>query len=180
MVLFADDTEIVSFLSCKNVTKVELVLESMKAWFAVNKMTVNVSKCTILPFGKTTAPTEIDERGGLGGVIDIVDKFKYLGVSIDKRLNAQSHIANIQKRLAKSNRLVYKAPYCFPRKALWRFYQAYAKPIILYGLLICGSTRHSELKEIRLLRKRVLRTIFFKKRSNTTSDLFMNHKIESF
>ena len=87
MVLFADDTAIVTSKSCRNVTKdVELDLESMNQWFSVNKMTVNVSKCTILPFGKTITATEIDELEGLAGEIDIVDKFKYLGVSIDKRI----------------------------------------------------------------------------------------------
>ena len=75
--------------------------------------------------------------------------------------------------------MVYKARYCFSRKALLRFYQAYAKPIILYGLLIYGGTRHSVLNEILLMQKRIIRTIFFRKRSDTVSDLFMKHKIET-
>ena len=151
----------------------------MNQWFSVNKMTVNVSKCTILPFGKTITATEIDELEGLAGEIDIEDKFKYLGVSIDKRLNFHSNIASIQRRLAKFNGLVYKARYCFSRKALLRFYQAYAKPIILCGLLVYGGTRHSDLNEILLMQKRIIRTIFFRKRSDTVSDLFMKHERET-
>ena len=58
-------------------------------------MTVNVSKCTILPFGKSITATEIDELEALAGEIDIVDKFQYLGVDIDKRLNFHSQIASI-------------------------------------------------------------------------------------
>ena len=58
MVLFADDSAIVPSKSCRNVTKdVELDLENMNQWFSVNKVTVNVSKCTILPFGKTITAT---------------------------------------------------------------------------------------------------------------------------
>ena len=170
MVLFADDTAIVTSKSCRNVTKdVELDLESMNQWFSVNKLTVNVSKCTMLPYGKTKTATEIDDLEGIAGEIDIVDKFKYLGVSIDKRLNFHSHIASIQKRLAEFDSLLYKARYCFSRKALLRFYQAYAKPIILYGLLIYGGTRYSVLNEILLMQKRFIRTIFFRKRSDTVS-----------
>ena len=53
MVLFADDTAFVTSKSCRNVTKdVEFDLESMNQWFLVNKMTVNVSECTILPLEK--------------------------------------------------------------------------------------------------------------------------------
>ena len=59
---------------------------------------------------------EIVELESLAGEMDIVDKFKYLGVSIDNRLNFHSHIASIQKRSAKFNGLVYKARYCFSRK----------------------------------------------------------------
>ena len=39
-------------------------------------MTANVSKCTISSFGKTMAPTQIDELEGLADEIDIVEKFK--------------------------------------------------------------------------------------------------------
>ena len=141
MLLCADDTAIVTSKGCKNETiDGELDLKSINQWFSVNKMTVNVSKCTNLPFGKTITPTKIDELEGLAGEIDIVDNIKYLGVCIDKRLNFHSHMASIQKRLAKFNGLVYKARYCFSRKALLRFYQTFAKSIILYGLLIYGGT----------------------------------------
>ena len=45
-------------------------------------------------------PTEIYELESLAGEIDFVDDFKYLGVSIDKRLSFVSHIVSIQKRCA--------------------------------------------------------------------------------
>ena len=44
MVPFADDTAFLSPKSCKKIKDVEFDLESMNAWFAVNKMTVNVSE----------------------------------------------------------------------------------------------------------------------------------------
>ena len=59
----------------------------MNKGVSVDKMTVNASKRTILPFEKKVTPEEIDELEGLASELDIVDKFKYLGVSIDKRMN---------------------------------------------------------------------------------------------
>ena len=50
---------------------------------------------------------------------------------------------------------------------------------ILYGLLIYGGTRHSVLNEILIIQIGTIRTIFFRKRSDTVSDLFMKHKIET-
>ena len=142
-------------------------------------MTVSVAKCSILPFGKPLSKIEVNTFNGLAGDMQIVDKFRYLGVSIDKRLNFNSHVTSVQKQLAKINGLLFKARYCFSRKVLLRFYEAYAKPIISYGLLIYGCTRESVLKQIHLMQKRIMRTIFFKKREESVSELFFKHKIST-
>ena len=89
----------------------------------------------MLPFGKPISKIEVNTFNGLAGDMQIVDKCRYSGVSIDQRLNFNSHVASLQKQLAKFNRLLFKARYCFTRKVLLRFYEAYAKPIISYGLL---------------------------------------------
>ena len=81
--------------------------------------------------------------------------------------------------MAKFNELLFKARYCFSRKVLLRFYGAYAKPIISYGLLIYGCTRESVLKQIHLMQKRIMRTIFFKKREESVSELFIKHKVST-
>ena len=48
----------------------------MNPWFFVNKMTINVSKCAVSPFGKAIVPTEFNELEGLAFETDIVDKLK--------------------------------------------------------------------------------------------------------
>ena len=142
-------------------------------------MTVSVAKCSKLPFGKPLSKIEVNTFNGLAADMQIVDKFRYLGVSIDKRLNFNSHVASVQKQLAKFNGLLFKARYCFSRKVLLRFYEAYAKPITSYGLLIYGYTRESVIKQIPLMQKRIMRTIFFKKREESFSELFFKHKIST-
>ena len=66
-----------------------------------------------------------------------------------------------------------------PGKFFLRFYEAYSKPIISYGLLIYGCTRDSVLKQIHLMRKRIKTTIFSKKREKSVSELFFKHKIST-
>ena len=50
-------------------------------------MTINVFKITILPLEKqkTLAPTEFDELEGLAGDFDVDVKFRFLGVSFEKK-----------------------------------------------------------------------------------------------
>ena len=52
-------------------------------------MTVSVAECSILPFGKPLSKIEVNTFNGLAGEMQIVDKYRYLGVSIDKRINFQ-------------------------------------------------------------------------------------------
>ena len=180
VVLFADDTALVTSKTNVSVrSNLESDLEKMNIWFSNNKMTVSVAKCSILPFGKPLSKIEVNTFNGLAGDMQIIDKFRYLGVSIDKRLNFNSHVASVQKHLAKFNGLLFKARYCFSRKVLLRFYEAYAKPIISYGLLIYGCTRESVLKQIHLMQKRIMRKLFFKKREESVSELFFKHKIST-
>ena len=116
-------------------------------------MTVSVAECSILPFGKPLSKIEVNTFNGLAGEMQIVDKYRYLGVSIDKRINFNSHVASVQNQSAKFIRLLFKARYCFSRKVRLRFYEAYAKPINSYDLLIYGCTRESVLKQIHLMQK---------------------------
>ena len=61
----------------KLITKrLALDLGSMNAWFALNKLKVNVSKCFIIPFGETIAQMETDEHEGLARETAIADNFK--------------------------------------------------------------------------------------------------------
>ena len=121
VVLFADDTALVTSKTNVSVrSDLESDLEKMNIWFSNNKMTVSVAKCSIIPLAKLLSKIEVNTFNGLAGDMQIVDKFRYLGVSIDKRLNFNSHVASVQKQLAKFNGLLFKARYCFSSSEVLR------------------------------------------------------------
>ena len=89
-ILFPDDTD------KKNVQKkisinllqrtVSSVLDKMCTWFAVNKLSLNVSKTSYTSFGINALSANIDIT--INGVnIDRVRVVKFLGVLIDEKLN---------------------------------------------------------------------------------------------
>ena len=94
VVLFADDTALVTSKTNVSVrSDLEFDLEKMNIWISNNKMTVSVAKFPNNTFWKR----EVNTFNGLAGDMQIVDQFRYLGVSIDERLNFNSHVETVGK-----------------------------------------------------------------------------------
>ena len=62
---------------------------------------------------------------------------------------------------------------------LLRFYLAYVVPIISYGLLIYGCTSKTNLENVLLFQKRILRTIFFKQKFEHITSKFKEFGLET-
>ena len=58
-------------------------------------------------------------------------------------------------------------------------YNSYAKPMISYGILAYGSAKKTKLSSIFCLQKRILKTIFFKKRGDHVCNLFKRYNVLS-
>ena len=83
-ILFADDTNL--FCADKNInqldTTVSTVLDKLCIWFAVNKLSLNVSKTSYMLFGNLNAQFDI----AINGIsINRVRVAKFLGVLIDEK-----------------------------------------------------------------------------------------------
>ena len=104
---------------------------------------------------------------------------KYLGILIDNKLTFKDHANLIVKKLSKFNGLVYKIRRYFNKKQLLVFYQAFAQSIINYGILTYGSAPRATLNGIWLAQKKIIRTIYFKKKYDTTADVCREHVILS-
>ena len=77
-----------------------------------------------------------------------VSDFRYSGIQMNNRLKFESHINNVCSRLSKFNGLLIKGGNYFSKNVLVKFYNCYAKPIILYGLIAFGATSKSLLEKL--------------------------------
>ena len=59
---------------------------------------------------------------------------------IEKHLNFDLHIEHVGK-LAKFNGMLFRAKTFFSKTILLQMYNSYAKPMISYGILACGSAK---------------------------------------
>ena len=108
--LFADDTNI--FLSGDDAKEISntlsIELYKLNSWFAVNKLSLNVSKTNYMIFGNKKIDKDMNIRVGINGIyIDIVYNTKFLGVTIDDKLNWKEHIKMIQSKLSKTTAIIF-------------------------------------------------------------------------
>ena len=75
-------------------------LDKLNSWFAVNKLSLNVSKTNYMIFGNKKIDKDMNIRVGINGIsIDRVYNTNFLGVTIDDKLNWKEHIKMIQSKL---------------------------------------------------------------------------------
>ena len=174
--LYADDTSILTADKLDSTEHLQREVTKADDWCNQNRLTINSSKSETMFFGSNTPSNQIN----LGSSsMERVSTFKFLGVWKDNKLNFNCHVDSVMKRLAKFNGVLYKARSCFSQCNLLRFYDSYAKPIISYGILAYGTTSKAKMEKILIMQKRLLRTIFFLKRSQSVTHLFDDHGIET-
>ena len=159
-VLFADDTNIfcsdVNILDlCKNVS---LELDKLNIWFAVNKLSLNVSKTNFIIFGNRKYKGEVDIK--INDIsIERVYTTKFLGVLIDHQLNWKEHIDYICNKVSRNIAVIFKASNVLNTKSLHSLYCTLILPYLNYCLENWGNTYESNLNKLFLKQKRVIRII---------------------
>ena len=102
-ILFADATNV--FCPGSDIVQLSIIvsneLDKLSEWFAVNKLSLNLSKTNFMLF--TNCRREQNVNIGINNCeIDMVYKTKYLGVVIVSKLNWKDHVAMVKSKLSKS------------------------------------------------------------------------------
>ena len=101
---------------------------------------------------------------------------KYLGVQIDNELKFLDHIDSLKKKLSKAVGIASQLRYFVSRVVLLKYHNFYVKPILQYGILVYGCTYITHLKKISLMQRKLLRLIFFKRKTmSIESDMINAH-----
>ena len=179
-VLFADDTNLLC--SDTNIDQlfatVASVLDNMCTWFAVNKLSLNVSKTSYMLFRSNI---KIDVGLLINGTrIERVNVAKFLGVTIDEQLNWKAHISSIKCKLAKSTAILYKCSQLIDYQSMRILYCSVFLPYINYCSEIWGNTYPTNINGIVLLQKRAIRLLFDADRLAHTAPLFRRANVLNF
>ena len=177
--LFADDTSL--FLSAKNeetlknIMNRELILISN--WLSANKLSLNVSKSSLLVFHPPQK--KINKIEILINSQKIPEKAstKYLGVIIDKHLTWQSHVTYLNTKLNKAIGILSKLRYFVPLNILRTLYCSFFKSHIDYCTSIWTCTTKTTLEPINISMKKATRVMTFSKPDSHAAPLFKKLKL---
>ena len=173
-ILFADDTNI--FCSDDDLTKLETKinqeLSKLNDWFAINKLSLNVSKTNYMIFSNKNV--NILKITICNTQIERVKSTRFLGIIIDQNLNWKEHIQRVKNKLSKTLAIMQKAKYYLDSYSIQILYNSLFLPYIEYCLEIWGCAYVSNLNCIFILQKRAIRLICNLKYRDHTNVYFFN------
>ena len=125
--LFADDTNLFYKSHDKSILEQQInnELRQVSLWLKVNKLSLNVSKTHYIVFTrKSNTVTSVDIRIE-NQAINEVNKTKFLGVIIDKKLTWKEHISYLSSKISRGIGMIIKAKERLNKDALVTLYYSF-------------------------------------------------------
>lgn len=183
-IMYADDTALLFRGNSLCTLKKEITAElaQISAWFARNKLALNVAKTKYIIFHSRRKNLDYSHLGLEidNAPIERVSAFKYLGVLIDENLNWKDEVNYISRKLAFACFTLIKAKCYFPYNVLRSLYFSIFHTQLSYCSEIWGFTYLTYTEPIKRLQKRALRIITASSSSCPSSDLFSSTRILPF
>ena len=159
--LFADDT----FLCAENSNfdllerEVNLELEKVYEWLSANKLTLNISKSKYMLVTNKKDITRNPSISIDGTLLESCEKYKYLGVVIDKNLTWKPQIEHVCKKISKACGAIAKLRHCMSTKLLVEVYHSLIHSYLRYGIMVWGTASDVNLHPLKVLVNRAVRII---------------------
>ena len=146
-------------------------------WFRSNKLTINVSKTHYMISSSLLhqpPPIEIYLDNIL---LEQVEQYKFLGVTIDSKLRWSGHVNETCTRLSKVIGVLYKIRRSLTVDCIRQIYLALAYPHLMYCCAIWGGTTNTNLEALFIIQKKLLRVMSSSNRYAHTQPLFKDFNL---
>ena len=161
--LFADDTAI--YVSGKTITevksKLQVAVNATINWFHTNKLTINPDKSFTMLVSSSKNPMKNAKLEIIvhNAILEQVDNFKYLGVTIDKNLTWSEHISAMCTKLANSLGALKRLSQFLPSQLLNKLYQSNIQSIIDYCCTVWGHSGSGNLSKLQIYQNRAAQIV---------------------
>jgi len=159
LILFADDTNL--FMSDASldrlITTVNSDLTRLANWFAINRLSLNVTKTNFILFtnvGKCYDKSKITVMFN-GTLVTQVQCSKFLGVYIDEHLKWATHVQQVASKVSRNVGILQKLRYIIPQYCLMMLYNCFILPYLQYCCIVWGCIGMTTLNPLILLQKSV-------------------------
>ena len=171
-ITYADDTNLFLPLSSdySDSTVINTELNKIATWLSANKLSLNIKKTKYIIFHSFRKQIDniIPEIKLKDDVIEKVNSFNFLGITLDENLNWNLHINRISIKISRCIGILCKLKHFIPLYILKTIYNSLILPQFSYGILAWGA-KHSRLS---LLQKKAIRVITNSKYNQHTEPLF--------
>ena len=177
-IIYADDTTLSATLnSFGNENEIAMninnELKAISDWLKINKLSLNINKTKAMIFHSEQRNVPLPDLFIEETVIEFVNEFNFLGLTIDKHLKWKKHTDQVSKKLSKTLGVMTKLKNFLPTNVLRTIYNSLIHSYINYGIVIWGWQANNIFK----LQKRAIRTVSKTNYTAHTSPLFRYLKI---
>ena len=174
VILYADDTTILAFGNNIRLLqkKLQSDLNSLSVWLRSNNLALNVAKTKAILFRKHPHADDLNLTMN-GQCIEFVDRFKFLGFTIDSKLTCEYHFSNVHGKLLRGIYLLSKLKDLISSDLLKQLYYAHFHSHLVYAISTWGSMLPKrDIDTLFKLQKRSVRLICKKSYRSHTDPLY--------
>ena len=177
---FADDTSIgvKSNEEATAATKLEELLKIFNNWVVNNKLELNWNKSKIITFGADKTKLINLTRIKINNIIvEEVNEYKLLGITIDRKLSWSQHITNLSNSLKYINFTLNRIKNFTPTKTMLLIYNSLFQSKLSFGLPIWSGLFKGQLKQLEIMQKKAIRAVYRCNSLTHTEPLFRKGEI---
>ena len=108
-------SQTMTFFNLKH--KLISALTSLTNWFNANKLTLNLAKTSYWIFSKRKIPEQLNIIKINSENIYRVDAVKYLGLTVDDKLNWEKHAEELCQKTDQNNKHIQNSKEIYPRRS---------------------------------------------------------------
>ena len=160
--LFADDSNVFVIAKDPATLKTNMikVILNLCEWFNANKLTINMKKTAYTIFtSNSKVPGSLNNIMINGTKVDRVQSVKYLGMTLDEKLNWKEHTEKLLTKLTKTNQAFKIVKNFVSKKQKAALYYAYFYSALQYGIEVYSQGPSNNLKKLQVKQNRALKTL---------------------
>ena len=159
-VLFADDAAFVITSSSLEqlYSKIKKLITDITNYLQKNRLVPNSSKSKLMMF--SSRPTEnLRDIAFAGEIVEWVNEFKYLGLSLTNKLSFSNHINRVALNVSRITGLFSNLRNIIPGSVMMKLYYALAYPHLINHIIVWGAAPAAHLKVLSTRLNNMLRVI---------------------
>ena len=154
-------------------------LGNATTWLREHKLTLNLKKTQIMYFGTThklnwvdTDKLEVDD-----GNVDIVKRFKYLGIMLDPKLSFAEHVNYLIKKITPKAKTLNRIRCHIGTKTALYLYNSLIAPLFTYNDFIYDAMGITEANKLQVIQNTCIRNCLKKPRLTPRIELYTEGRI---